>query len=454
MTQHILKRKLPPERVITVSFACVILVGAILLMLPFSSRSGTFTPFLTCFFTATSATCVTGLVLVDTFTHWNMFGHLVIMALIQIGGLGLLTFTTFLNIALGKKLGLRGLKLASETVNSSSFADAKELIRMVVGMSMGVELLGALILSTTFVPQYGKYGLFISLFLAVSAFCNAGFDILGFQGEFCSLTNYTDNMVVQLTIMGLIIIGGLGFIVWNDLIRYRKTKKLLLHSQIVLTVTAILIVSGAILITMLEWDNPHTLGSLPVGQRFMAGLFQSVTMRTAGFNTIDLASMQEMTKIVSIILMFIGAAPGSTGGGIKVTTMTVFTMTALSIIRGHSQPIIRYRHVPSKVVYKSIAIIFLGLMIVFLTTGVITYTSPIDDFTLTGVDAVFEAVSAFATVGVSSGVTAVASTASQMALCLAMFIGRIGPVSFGLTIAATRKDNRREIIPEGKIIVG
>ena len=454
MKQHTVKRKYPPERAITISFAVVILTGAILLMLPISSRTHTFTPFLTCFFTATSATCVTGLVLVDTFTHWNTFGHIVIMTLIQIGGLGLLTFTTFLNIALGKKLGLRGLQLASESVNSSSFADAKELIRMVVSLSFGIELVGAIILATTFVPEFGSYGIFMSLFMAISAFCNAGFDLLGFQTPYCSLTNYTDNYVVQLTIMSLIVIGGLGFIVWNDLILYRKTKKLLLHSKVVLIVTAFLIIFGGVAITVLEWNNSRTLGELSFGDRIMAGFFQSVTMRTAGFNTIDLASMQEMTKIVSIILMFIGAAPGSTGGGIKVTTLSVFVMTAVSIIRGRSEPVIQHRHVPAKVVYKSIAIIFLGLMVVFFTTGVITYTTPIDDFTLTGLDAVFEAVSAFATVGVSSGVTAVSSPMTQIALCLAMFIGRIGPVSFGLTIAATRKDNRREIIPEGKIMVG
>ena len=448
------RNHIPPEKIILVSFAAVILVGSVLLMLPFSSREGSFTPFLTCFFTATSATCVTGLVLVDTFSHWSTIGHLILMMLIQIGGLGLLTFTTFLNIALGKKLGLRGLQLASESVNSTSLADARSLISMVVGLSLGIEAIGACLLSTTFVPKYGSYGLFISIFLSVSAFCNAGFDVLGFQGEFGSLTNYTDDPMVQFTVMGLIIVGGLGFIVWNDLLHYRRTKKLLLHSRIVLWATAILLLTGTVLICLLEWNNPDTLGALPVSQRLTAGLFQSVTMRTAGFNTIDLASMREMTKIVSIVLMFIGAAPGSTGGGIKVSTMTVVITTAISTIRGYNVPVIGHRKISPSVVYRSLSIIFLGLIVVVFTTGIITYTSPIDDFTLTGIDAIFEAVSAFATVGVSSGVTAVSSKITQLALCLAMFIGRIGPVSFGLSFVANRSERRSEIWPEGKIIVG
>ena len=208
------------------------------------------------------------------------------------------------------------------------------------------------------------------------------------------------------------------------------------------------------LICLLEWNNPDTLGALPVSQRLTAGLFQSVTMRTAGFNTIDLASMREMTKIVSIVLMFIGAAPGSTGGGIKVSTMTVVITTAISTIRGYNVPVIGHRKISPSVVYRSLSIIFLGLIVVVFTTGIITYTSPIDDFTLTGIDAIFEAVSAFATVGVSSGVTAVSSKITQLALCLAMFIGRIGPVSFGLSFAANRSERRSEIWPEGKIIVG
>lgn len=298
-----------PMRTITLSFLLIILIGTALLMLPISSRDGTFTPVLDCFFTATSATCVTGLIVYDTYTHWNLFGQIVILIMIQIGGLGLLTFTSFFNFAMGKKLGLRSMQLASESVNSGGFNDIKDVIRNIIRISLCFEGIGVVLLMTVFIPQYGLRGIFISVFLAVSAFCNAGFDILGFLGEYGSLTPYADNPVVMITIMLLIICGGLGFVVWQDLLHYRKTKRLILHTKIVLIATACLIVIGAVLVTVLEWNNPATLGGLNPFQKISRGLFQSVTFRTAGFNTIDVGQMNSITKIFSILIMFIGAAP-------------------------------------------------------------------------------------------------------------------------------------------------
>ena len=323
-----------PARMISASFAVVIAIGTLLLWLPISSKARVFTPLLDCLFTAASATCVTGLVVYDTYTHWSAFGHGVLLMLIQIGGLGLVTFTSFFNLVVGRKLGLRGMRLASESINSTSFGDVPYLLRMIITFTLAVEASGALLLGLYFVPRFGLRGIAISVFLAISAFCNAGFDVLGFLGEYTSLTSLNDSYLVLFTIMLLIIIGGLGFIVWNDLMAWRKTRTLLLHTKVVLLVTAFLLLLGTVCFLLFEWNNPATLQPMSLKEKIGAGCLQSVTMRTAGFNSIDLYSMRDATKVFSIVLMFIGAAPGSTGGGIKVTTIAVIVMTAVSISRG------------------------------------------------------------------------------------------------------------------------
>ena len=235
------------------------------------------------------------------------------MALIQVGGLGLVTFTSFFSLVTGKKLGLRGMKLASESVNSNSLSEVPDLLRMIITFTLTVEAIGAVLLGIYFVPEYGMMGVFISVFLAVSAFCNAGFDNLGFLGEYTSLTTFNDNYLVIFTIMALIVIGGLGFVVWNDLMAYRKTRVLLLHTKIVLMVTIFLILFGALGYLGLEWDNEKTMQALDMKGKIGAAFMQSITMRTAGFNSIDLYSMTDAAKVFSVVLMFIGAAPGSTG---------------------------------------------------------------------------------------------------------------------------------------------
>ncbi len=443
-----------PARIISASFAAVIAIGALLLWLPISSKARVFTPPLDCLFTAASATCVTGLVLYDTYTHWSAFGQGVLLMLIQIGGLGLVTFTSFFNLVVGRKLGLRGMRLASESINSTSFGDVPYLLRMIITFTLTVEAIGALLLGMYFVPRFGLQGVAISVFLAVSAFCNAGFDILGFLGEYTSLTTLNDSYLVLFTIMALIIIGGLGFIVWNDLLAWRKTHTLLLHTKVVLMVTAFLILFGTACFLLFEWDNPATLQPLSLKEKIGAGFLQSVTMRTAGFNSIDLYSMRDATKVFSIVLMFIGAAPGSTGGGIKVTTIAVIIMTAVSISRGKEEPYMMGRRLSANVVYRSLAILFMGIVVSGVVSIVLIMSCPLEQNGLTGIDAVFEAVSAFATVGVSSGVTAVTNWIAKIVLTLTMFIGRVGPVSFGLTLAAQQKVNRKLIVPEGRIIVG
>lgn len=443
-----------PARMISASFAVVIAIGTLLLWLPISSKARVFTPLLDCLFTAASATCVTGLVVYDTYTHWSAFGHGVLLMLIQIGGLGLVTFTSFFNLVVGRKLGLRGMRLASESINSTSFGDVPYLLRMIITFTLAVEASGALLLGLYFVPRFGLRGIAISVFLAISAFCNAGFDVLGFLGEYTSLTSLNDSYLVLFTIMLLIIIGGLGFIVWNDLMAWRKTRTLLLHTKVVLLVTAFLLLLGTVCFLLFEWNNPATLQPMSLKEKIGAGCLQSVTMRTAGFNSIDLYSMRDATKVFSIVLMFIGAAPGSTGGGIKVTTIAVIVMTAVSISRGKDEPYLLGRRLSANVVYRSLAILFLGIVVSGITAIILILTCPLEQNGLTGVDAAFEAVSAFATVGVSSGVTAVTNWVGKIALTLTMFIGRVGPVSFGLTLAAQQKINRKLIVPEGKIVVG
>ncbi len=431
----------------------MILVGTLLLMLPVSSRAGAFTPFLDCLFTATSSTCVTGLVVHDTYAYWSAFGQCVILALIQIGGLGLVTLTTFFNIAIGRKLGLRGMHLAQESVASTG-PDINQLMKVVMITALTVETAGALLLSTVFVPEFGAEGIFISVFTSVSAFCNAGFDIFGRAEPYVSLTGYVGNPIVVGTVGMLIIVGGIGFIVIHDLLQYRRTKKLLLHTRIVIISTVSLILVGMAFTAVCEWDNPFTLGGLSgTGERLGAAWFHSVSCRTAGFNVFPLEPMHDITKILSSLLMFVGAAPGSTGGGIKCTTFAVIFMTVYCVVRGDEDTVIFRRKVEKSAVYKSLAVMILGILAVTVTAACIVATMS-RTHAVTGVDALFESVSAFATVGLSAGISAVANTLSRILLIFEMYIGRLGPVTFFLALAMRPTANRKEILPVGKIQIG
>lgn len=445
-------KTISPVRVITVSFAAVILLGTLLLHLPISARSGTATPLLDCLFTATSATCVTGLITYDTYTHWTAFGQIVILTLIQIGGLGLVTFTTFFNILLGKKLGLRSMHLAQESVSSLE-TDVRRFIGTVVKTALVVEAAGAVLLCLVFVPEYGLEGIFISVFTGISAFCNAGFDLFGRHQQYISLCGYADNPWVVGVIGMLIIVGGIGFMVIHDLIQWKKTGKLTLHTRVVLTVTGGLIIVGMIATALLEWQNPATLGPMPIGDKLESAWFHSVSCRTAGFNTFDMAAMHDSTKLMSAVLMFVGAAPGSTGGGIKCTTVAVILMTVVSVVRGREETVIFHRKVDKSAVYKSLAVVMLAMAAVLATTCCIVITLR-DTGVINSVDAFFESVSAFATVGLSVGVTGVAEPMAKALLIFSMYLGRLGPVTFFLSLAYRGGGSRREVLPEGKIMIG
>lgn len=445
-----------PARVIVASFALLILTGALVLTLPVCSTSGTFTDFFTTLFTATSASCVTGLIVVDTGTFFTPFGQGVILALIQLGGLGIVTFATFFNIALRKRLALHTMKVATEQVSAIDQFDARKLVSSILVITFSCEAIGAVLLGFTFIPQFGSNGIYYSIFIAVSAFCNAGFDQFGFLGEFSGMTNFAHNPAVLIPVAALIIFGGLGFIVWYDLIKFHKTHRLLLHTKVVLITTLVLLVVGTVLILIFEGNNPATLGEMNFGDKLTNSFFQSTTTRTAGFNSIDNGAMTSVSKMVSILLMFIGAAPGSTGGGIKVTSFVVILMTVFSVMRNKNEAIVGKRRVAQFTVYKAITVTSIALLAIGIATLTICFSNDLGNSeNVSGVNALFESVSAFSTVGLTAGVTAVANEVSRFVLILTMFLGRVGPISLALSITANiSTKNKNQVIPEGKIIVG
>lgn len=445
--------KRQPTQIMVMGFAMVIFIGAVLLTLPISTQSGESIGFLNALFTSTSAVCVTGLIMVDTATYWNGFGQLVIITLIQIGGLGFMTITTLFALITKKRINLRERLLLQESLNQIDLSGLVKLTRYVLLMTFTIEGIGAILLSTVFIPQFGlARGLWYSIFHAISAFCNAGFDLMGnVSGPFTSLTSYVDNYTVTLTISSLIIFGGLGFPVILDVIKNRKISKLNLHSRVVIFTTALLVVGGMLFILSLEYNNPKTLGPLDMGGKLLASLFQSVTTRTAGFNTVDLALLHQSSIFVFIILMFIGASPASTGGGIKTTTLATLLITVKSFILGKEDIEVYERRLSTSTVRKSLGIFFIGIVVVVFGTLIIAVTSP--NFTL--VEAGFEVVSAFATVGSSIGGSPTLSTLGKMFIILFMFMGRVGSLTIFMALSSRGiKKNPPIRYPEGKIIVG
>jgi len=442
-----LLKTISPTRIIVSSFAMIILTGALLLALPAASNNGKSIGFLDALFTATSATCVTGLVVADTLTQWTLFGQIVILMLIQVGGLGIVTLATFFSVLLGRKISMKGKILAAESVSDYSFADVVRLIKSIIGITVSVELIGAILLSISFIPRYGPRGIYLSIFHAVSAFCNAGFDLIG---EYRSLTPFTGDPIIVYTIAFLIITGGLGFIVWKDLADYRKTKTLFLHTKLVLIISGSLILFGALFFFFSEYSNPSTMGPLNLFERINAAFFHSVTCRTAGFNTLPLDEMSELSQVMTIFLMFIGAAPGSTGGGIKVTTFGILVMAIFSNIIGNEETVVLKRRVSQVVVSKALAIVGLSMLIIFLMSSIIVSVEKTNY-----INVLYEVTSAFGTVGLSTGITPHLHEISKVLLIFTMFLGRVGPLTFAVAIAMREKKKlQNAVFPEGKIMVG
>lgn len=444
--------KMDPTQIMVMGFALLILIGGLLLNLPMATQNGEQIGFLNALFTATSAVCVTGLVVVDTATYWSGFGQGVIICLIQIGGLGFMTITTMFAIIARKRINLRERLLIQESLNQFDLSGLVKLTRYILLTTFAIEGIGAILLSFVFIPQFGTAkGIWYSIFHAISAFCNAGFDLMGgVSGEFSSLTSYVNSVTITIVISLLIILGGLGFPVILDVVKQKKFSKLNIHSKIVLISTLSLIISGALIIYALEINNANTLAQLDQTGKITASLFQSVTTRTAGFNTIDLTLMRESTLFVMIIFMFIGASPASTGGGVKTTTIAVLLLSVRTFIEQKQDTEIFKRKLSVSTINKSLGVFVIAFLLALIGTLLISITQP--EFTL--LESAFEVVSAVATVGLSIGGSPNLDSVGKIIIMILMFMGRVG--SLTIFFALTHKGKKKQVIryPEGKIIVG
>lgn len=443
---------LSPAQVLVLGFVAVILVGACLLTLPQTSQTGKGLSFIDALFTATSATCVTGLVVVDTGTYFNLFGQLTILSLIQIGGLGFMSMSLLIAMLMGHKIGLRSRILAQESFNQLNLSGIVNLTRRVILMTFAIEIIGGFILMLAWMREFPlPKAMYYGIFHSISAFCNAGFDLMG---HFSSLTRYQSQPVIPLTIAFLIILGGLGFTVLNELYNYPKQKYLSLHSKMVLRVTTVLIIVGTILILILEFTNNQTLGPLNLWAKTLNAFFQSVTCRTAGYNTISIADTTNATTLIMILLMFIGASPGSTGGGIKTTTLGSMILAVRSTINGQDDVEFAGKRISREIARRAFAITALALLLVIIAVIAINITEvPYERDGRTFLNLVFEVVSAFGTVGLSTGITPTLTSGGKLLLITMMFIGRVGPLTVAVALAARRKKSTFRY-PEDRIIVG
>lgn len=444
------KRHLAPGKVIVIGFALVITIGTILLMLPISTLSGQSAGIMTSLFTATSATCVTGLVVVDTSLYWSHFGQVVILLLIQTGGLGFMMLATGFSLILRRRISMRERLLMSASLNLNDMSGMVRMAKRVLFGTFLFEGMGALILSARFMRDYGFFGgIWRGVFHAISAFCNAGFDILGDRGEFSSLGSYTGDFAITVTIALLIIVGGLGFFVWSDIYSTKERRRLHTHTKIVLEATAFLIVLGTLFFLACEWNNPATLGEQNWFSKVLSSFFQSVTTRTAGYAQIDQGSMTGASKGMSVILMFIGGSPGSTAGGIKTVTFAVLALAATSALRGTYRPTINGRTIGHRSVVDALSVF------VFACTSVAAGTflvSAFDGVSLSA--ALFECVSAFGTVGLTLGITPTLSVASQIVLAALMFIGRVGIITIGVAAVMRGKPDVKVKCPDAHVMIG
>lgn len=439
--------KLNGIQIIILGIIAINIIGAIILTLPVSSKSGKGTNFLDALFTSASAVCVNGLVINDTGTYWSTFGQIVLIILSEVGGLGIMSFTIFIAILLGKKITLKDRLTLQSSMNTFSIQGLVKMIKYIMYVAFSVQFFGILLLSTQFVPEFGiKKGMFYSLFHSVSAFCNVGMDLFG---DFKSLTEYYSNPVIIITISILVIIGGLGFTVLIELYNYKEIKNISVHTKMVLFISTLLIILGALLIFILEYNNPKTLGDMGIFDKILNSIFASITPRTAGFNTISTEGMTKAGKIVTITLMFIGGSPGSTAGGLKTSTFGIIIFTIISVIRGRDDTEAFGRRFSKEVVYKSFSLLIIGIMLVIAATMLLSIT----EYDETFISILYEATSAIGTAGLSTGVTQRLSGIGKVVIIIMMYIGRIGP--FTLAFALTNNKKKTGIrYPEGRILIG
>ena len=437
--------ELTPFRIIMFGFAGIILLGALLLMLPIASKSGEVTPFIDTLFTATSAVCVTGLIVYDTATHWTLFGQTVIILLIQIGGLGVVTVALMISLIGGKRIGLRERNLMQEAIAAPKVGGIVRLTGFIIKGTFLIELIGALIMAPSFIMDHGfVLGLWMAVFHSISAFCNAGFDILGTpDAQFVSVTDYVGDPFVSLSICFLIIIGGIGFLTWDDIKTNKLNfKKYRMQSKVILFTTSLLLLIPTIYFFFWEFQD------FSLGERFLASFFQSTTPRTAGFNTVDLNAMSQAGQVILAILMLIGGSPGGTAGGMKTTTLAVMVANAKSIFTRKNEVEMFKRRVPEDAIRTAATI---AMMYIVLCVGSALFVSRVEDCTF--VEAVFETASAVGTVGLTLGITPGLHTVSKLLLSGLMFLGRVGGLTIIFAALPTIK-NTFSKMPQEKIAVG
>lgn len=443
--------KMTPPQILTLGFLAIIAAGTLLLSLPLASSTHQATPLIDALFTATSAVCVTGLVVVDTGIHYSTFGELVILLLMQIGGLGFMTMSTLFALALRKRISLRERLLLQESMNQSSLEGIVRFIRRVLIYAFAIEGIGALVLALRWSTEmpFSK-ALYYGIFHSVSMFTNAGFDIMGpMNGPFSSFVNHVNDPIINVIVIALIFLGGIGFIVLAEMWDYPKTRKLSFHSKVVLYATAILFVAGAAVIFIFEFTNTKTLEPLSISGKLYSSLFQSISPRSGGANTLDIASLRHATQFLIILLMFIGASPGSAGGGIKVTTFAILIGAVLAMIRGREDVVFFRRRLAKDRVYKALTITIASLAAIILFTMILSTTEDVDFLVL-----LFEVTSAFGTTGLSLGLTPHLTVIGKVLIIIMMFAGRLGPLTLAFTLVPVQEKKELYRYPEGKIMIG
>ena len=428
---------------ILLGFAVLILFGAILLMLPIASNEGVYTPFLKALFTSTSASCVTGLIVYDTATHWSLFGQAVILFLIQIGGLGVVVAVTSIILLSGKRIGYSQRNTLANSISINSQGGIMKMLLFLLKWTGIIELFFASLLATQFIPEFGvKRGLWYSIFHAVSAFCNAGFDLMGIKEPFSSLSDYVGNPLINISIMSLILLGGLGFVTWQDIAKNKGNfHRYRLQSKIILSTTIFLVLLPALFYFFLEFRE------MPIGSRILASLFTAVTPRTAGFNTVDFSKFSDSGIFLQILLMLVGAAPGSTGGGMKMTTMTVLILTSIAIFRNNSRTEAFGRTIPGEVIRNATTIAFMYICLCVLSGMFISLHENLPLLTTS-----FETASAIATVGLTLGITPKLSPVSRVVLISLMYIGRVGGLCLIYAVFPNANPNKGRLVEENVIV--
>lgn len=437
--------------VLAVGFALTILVGALVLMLPVSAADGQITPFLDALFTAASASCVTGLVTVSTAVHWSVFGKCVILLLIQIGGLGFMSVAAIASFVLRRTITLHERMVMSAGLNLSDGGGIVRLTRRVLFGTFIIEGTGAVLLSCRFVPHYGfPKGITMGVFHAVSAFCNAGFDLMGTPDDpFQSLIGWAEDPLVNITLMALIVLGGLGFFVWSDVWDHRRFRSLSLHSKLVLAMSGVLLGGGFLLTLLFEWSNPATLGGMTLPHKLLAAAFQSVTLRTAGFNTIDESALTGPSQAVACVLMLIGGSPGSTAGGLKTVTVAVLALSAVSALRGRTSVTAFGRTIEPRSIMNAVALTVIGVTISLGGACVIAFieNAPMNL-------CLYETASAFGTVGLTMSLTPSLSAVSHIMLIVLMYFGRVGVLTLGVAVFLRRSEPPKLKFPSGNVMIG